>query len=648
MIRRLGNGFIPHLRAYATYRRSNTYVKNGLVEKQDHTDDFRLLRPNTNDHIHQLDPKQVRRLENKVKADAQKLSTSISLLKSYLKQREALVDHILLVESVDGFLENLLHRNDESILPELGQVLTDIADPQYDSEIANSITLLSALFINTFLVELNAAYALSGKTPANIELDSFLLRPQLFNCIKDEPKRLEIMKILALMYLGDEKNPSFLLFISQLDEPTISSICSSMPSSDDFFSLEHYRYHFLHYKSSQSLNYDHSDTIRAIQSISRPRFTTPNTDSSRYMIGFSNAFDTYYNSSESYAGRMNLVLSITKVLLSTAGPAPNHSIFRYLIDELGNANLLNYQSLVFNSIPGYEHKKTMLGSSTESIIAPRAALHYKRAIEDDPDILGSLMLYLSRRASNNSFEQFLSFYRLNEVVKHERVLDNSNFSSLVSKSRFTRNRDIDLHSVVFDTDMPIIASVDLVYNAIACCIELGQFQYIDPLFNKMIVHTVDLGGEVHVALSLGNQKDLTNSEFSLLLAQNLTFAEMADKLFTKKLLILLLKASRLSDDVGRMMWLTPHLDAYLTKHFESSSQHIDEIKKFASEDSVSEAYAAEFWEQDSQALIDTSLITEIELALTALSLDGKKLAYSKFLDFSRTAGLTPKSKKRES
>lgn len=616
-------------------------MKNGLVEKQDHTDDFRLLRPDINDQTHKLDPKQIRRLENKVKADAQKLRTSISLLKSYLKQREALLDHFLQVDSVDGLLEKLFDRNDESLLPEMRQVLTDTADevPQYDSEIANTIMLLSAFFINTFLVELNATYALSGKTPENIELDSFLLRPELFNCIKDEPKRVEIIKILALMYLGDEKNPSFLLFISQLDESTISSICSSMSSSDDFCSLEHYRYNFLHYKSNQSLNYDHSDTIRAIQSISRPHFTTPVTDSSGYINGFSKAFDTYSNSSASYLDRMNLVLSITKALLSTAGATPNHGIFRYLIDEFGKANLLNYQSMVFNAIPGYEHKKTILGSSTESIIAPKAALHYKKAIEDDPDILGSLMLFLSRRAPNKTFEQLLSFYRLNEVVKHERVLDNSNFSRLVSKSRFTRNRDIDLHSVVFDTDMPIIASVDLVYNAIACCIELGQFQYIDPLFNKLIVHTVDLSGEVHLALSLGNQKDLTNSEFSLLLAQNLTFAEMADKLFTKKLLILLLKASRLSDDVGRMMWLTPHLDAYLTKHIESSSQHIDEIKKFASAESVSEESAAKFWEQDSQALIDTSLISEIEQALTALSLDGKKLTYNKFLDFSRTAGV---------
>lgn len=640
MIRRLGSGLKTHLRAYATYRRSNTYVKNGLVERQDHKDDFRLSRPDSNDQSHQLDSRQVRRLENKVRADAQKLGTKIGLLKSYLKQREALVDHFLQVESVDGFLEKRSQRNNECILPELRQVVAESAGetPQYDSEIANTIMLLSAFFVNSFLVELNATYALSGNTPANIEQDSFLLRPELFNCIKDEPKRVEIIRILAMMYVGDEKNPSFLLFISQLDEPTISSICSSMSNSDDFWSLEHYRYNFLHYKSNQSLNYDHADTIRAIQSISRPRFTAPYPDSSRYIHGFAKAFDIYYTSSASPSDRMNLVLGITKVLLSTTGPAPSHSIFRYLIEELGKANLLHYQSLVFNAIPVYEHKKTVLGSSAESVIAPKAALHYKKAIEDDPNILGSLMLYLSRRAAHKSFEQLLSFYRLNEVVKHERVLNNSNFSRLVSKSRFTRNRDIDLQSIIFDTDLPIIASVDLVYNAIACCIELEKFQYIDPLFNKLIVHTVDLGGEVRVALSLGNQKNLTNSEFSLLLAQNLTFAEMADKLFTKKLLILLLKASRLSDDVGRMMWLTPHLDAYLTKHIESSSEHIDQIKRFAAEP-VSEENAAEFWEQDSQALIDTSLITEIELALTALSLDGKKHTYNKFLDFSRTAGV---------
>lgn len=628
-------------RRYASYKRSNAYAKSGQVEKHESGGKIHISRSPGAENVTSWTQKQVKRLENKAKNDQAKLNIRKLLLESYMQQRAAVTEHFASQEAMDKLLDMEPANLEGTLLEEMKVVLESVEkqDPTYTSKVSDTISFLCASFVNTFLVELNCTYALNKSLPGNIEPTSFLLRQDLLNCIKDEPKKLEIVKALASAYQGNDKNPAFLLFVAQLDKEALADIVSSMATSDSFNSLEHYRYNFLHFKSGQSVNYDHSDTLKAVQSLAKARFTTTKQDNEHYINSLDPVFETYASSAQSETDRLQLLVSITKILLVTTGPTPTYHLFGYLIEKLGNASLLNYQALVFNCIPDYEYKRTVLGSSPDSYIAPKAALHFKAAIEDDARILGPLMLYLSKRPSSSSFENFLSYYRLSEVVNHERVLDNSNYSGIVSKSRFTRNRDINVPSVVFDTDLPIIAPVDVVYNAIHCCIELGHFQYIDPLLNKLIVHTVDLNGNVHVALSFGNQENFSKSEYSLLIAQNYTFAQMAHRLFTKDLLILLLRASRMSDDVGRMMWLTPHLDAYLMKHIDASQDHILNIIEYSTSKSTSTEFTTNFWENDAIALIDTKLITEIERTLTALSLDGKRLNYDKFLHFSQTANV---------
>lgn len=621
-------------RAYASYKRSNTYMKGGAIEMLHPEEHIPVPRPTVALDARLIEERQIRRLENKARADEQQLSINIKMLEAYMRQRAAIVKHFENASIADLFVLT----DDTQRLQELHRVLgtTESAEQRFLSAISKSMRLLASSFVNTFLVDLNASFQLTGNTPDGLEPSSFLFRKDLFNSIKDNPKRLELIRILSQIYLGDEKHPNFSQFMAHLDRAEIARICDSMATTNAFTSLESYRYNFLHHKSGQSLNYDHSDTLRGVQSWAIPRFSSAKNDSFLYIQGLSRCFQKFKGSQASHSDRLELILSIAKVLLPKKGPAPTYSIFRYLLTEFGKANLLNYQSMVLNVLPGYEYQQTVLGSSKGSIISPKAAEQLIECIEDDPDILGALAGSCSHQGPNMPLEQVLSFYRLNEVIQHERVLNTSNLARLVSKSRFTRNRDINLQSVVFDTDMPIIASVEVIYSAIESCINLKRFHYIDALFNKLIVHSVERNDEIKLALSFGNTNDVSRGDFSLLLAQNLTFAEMADKLFTRELLVLLLRASRLSDDVGRMMWLTPHLDAYINKHLDSSRAHVEEIKTLALS---LDAVPAHFWLNDSEMPINTNLIFEIDQALSVLGLHGKKHTYDKFLDFESVASL---------
>ncbi|ABN66505.2 predicted protein, partial [Scheffersomyces stipitis CBS 6054] len=359
---------------------------------------------------------------------------------------------------------------------------------------------------------------------------------------------------------------------------TDSTQLESLRSSDNFNSIESYRAFFQYYKSSQHLNYDHSDLIKSVLATNYLQFNNPRVNDTEFLKGLKRNFESFNKNDE--LRHIDLILGITRTLLTSKSNIPSYGIFKLLLDKLGDLQLYHYQTLVYQTLPRFSHKSTVLNGCKLS------ALHFQHLIEQTPSILDSLLRYQVPRSDVETLKQMLSFFRLDEVAKHEKVVNRSYLADLMSKSRFFRSqsRQLGIAPVVFASDSPIYVSKETVYSGMRACIELGQFQYLDSLFNKLVVHSVDDAENEALKVSLMiEDREVVES-----------------RIFDNDLFKILIRASRKSDDLGRMMWLMPHLDKYLT----SNGEHID-----------------------------SSLKREIFLALTKFGLEGKVLAYEKMLNF---------------
>jgi hypothetical protein len=238
-------------------------------------------------------------------------------------------------------------------------------------------------------------------------------------------------------------------------------------------------------------------------------------------------------------------------------------------------------------------------------------------IEQTPEILSSLIQYNSHRENLETFKQLLSFYQLDDIIESEKQLDRSYLQSILSKSRFVRHRDrqLNLSEIDFSSLDPVTVTTESIYTTMNCCIELKQFQYIDLLFNKILMHSIETEhGETKVVLSLG-----TRSVGDLLVSKNYSLNYISERVFTKQLFKILIRASRESDDLGRLMWLLPHLDSFLNREL----IQIVDLPGECCKDSCS---------------IDSELIKEIYDALLTFGLEGKVVTYNEILQFDKIIG----------
>jgi hypothetical protein len=514
----------------------------------------------------------------------------------------------------------------------------------YNSEMQTGLYLICQYLLNSIIVELNLRNLF--KSPEIIESD-FLYR-NLIETIKQNDLKIEILKILNPLLNNDVKPKNFTEFFQNLNQLEIQTLLNQLKFNHDFDSVEIYRYLFHNIKSSQYLNYEESDLTSFVKSNNFIKFQSNHQSNEEYIEKLDKLFDKYCHylsqeflmqQDEAYCDylidksskkfnllteiyqnhivnvpnmqHLNLGLSIIKVLLTCNQYIPNYDLFKYLLDNLRAVGLVNYQSIIYKSLPLYIHKPSVL---TEN--QTLQYYHFQPIVEQNPEILSSLLHYNSDRNILSTFQSLLSFFLLDDIALYESILSQSNLQGILSKSKYTRDSKRWLHSeVYFKSSKPLIISVDSVYTAIECCINLKCFEYIDSLFNKILIHGIENDNTLSILLTMGSS-DTNSTVYEQLLAKQYTPQEIASKIFTKQIFKLLLKASRLSGDLGRLMWILPHLDNYLQRNLE----HITHNTK-------------ENFNKDTP--VDHELVSEIYLALLAHGLEGKIKSYKKFLQFDK-------------
>lgn len=649
-----------NIRWYSTARKNNYLKEDGTFEamtpiKMDPIEDKRNQRTQStgNYQKNMLNEKRLARTQKRQAREILRMKEDEELSDNYHRQRTTIVENFSNPTHISGLFkskpkaiwENVSHKNNEksaSNYKDLVNILNNGSGFRYyTSEIQNTLNLISTYFVNSILVEINIRKIFADKN-LNKYPDSFLYRNSLMNNIKDEKKKNEILKILVQLYDRKENDDpqSFDHFFESLNRNVIEELMGKEILESDYFnSVEFYRHNFNVFKSSQYLNYDHSDTLRFIQSSQPVKFKSPEQNNEEYYAKLEHIFKAYDRNDP--LGHLSLIASVSKVLMTCQEYTPTISIFNYLLQKLGQIGLYNYQSIVYDNLPSFRYKQSLLATPEHNLLkAPKVAYQLQDIIEDDPNFLTSFIDYQVVRDESGFFKELLSFYRLEEIAAHEKVLMKSNLKSLVSKSRFSSFRSHIPQSISFNCEDALFTSVDSIYSTISACIDLKQFEFIDLLVSKLILHSVTINDKVKVALTFGKQNDIKTTEYSLLIAEELSTYDLSCKIFTKELFILLLRACRESDDVGRLMWLTPHLDLYLSTNLEQSKDHLETIKQYFNDLIIHQAAdmpdIKTFIGQDSEALIDSKLISSIHETFSLFGIDGKVLKYNEVLDFKNT------------
>lgn len=543
--------------------------------------------------------------------------------------------------SIDSLLDNEEYIHDYQQLREKFGQLT-----YYNVEMQSTLTLVCQYLLNSIIVELNLRNLF--KSPET-NPSEFLYR-DLIKEIKQESHKIEILQILKPLYDHDTRPTNFDDFFTNLNQRKIQSLLNGLKFNDDFDAIETYRRLFQYIKSSQHMNYEESDIASFVKSRNFIKFESNVKSNQQYIDKLQKQFDKYQHylqqealmqqdedycdylqdkSSEKFnilneiyqnhilnvpnIQHLNLGLSIIKVLLTCNQSIPDYDLFKYLLDNLRALELSNFQTLIYKSLPLYNHLPSVLADKHDL-----QYYHFQPIIEQNPEILSSLLQYNSDRQRYNTFQSLLSFYLLDDIANYESMLNQSNLKGILSKSKY-RNKRWLTSEVYYKSPNSLLVSVDSVYTAIECCINLQLYEYIDSLFNKLLIHGIEHDDSVKVVLSLGGPEVSSTIDKQLLLAKTYTPHEIATKIFTKQIFKLLLKASRVSDDLGRLMWVLPHLDDYLKRN---RVQFFDVSEQSNSNDSP----------------IDSELISEIYHALVAHGLEGKINTYDKFLHFNKSLG----------
>ena len=579
------------------------------------------------------DIKRVERVEKRFPEKIQEIQENRALQASFQKHRQNIVKLLDSSANIEALFNGKLDAPQVQTYDEL----TDIISLTYYDEIQNSIMYLVSMLINSVLVELNIRRRFSPHDLPPITHHSLFLYRDIIKDSKDEEKKVEILKLLSYLYPKEEGVPeSFEQFFKLLDHASVFQLMNKDLKSDSFNSLETSRLHFMHYMSSQYLNYEHGDYLNSMQLNRFVDFQSPEIKDDDIQTQFSKSFASYINFEKhrdpksssiekqkealifefplldqnhiqgSKLNHLRLALELCLTLLQTHKFTPSHKIFTSLMDKFGEVGLYHYQSLVLGAMTSYKDKLSLLSEGQLN------ARHFIEMVEKEPLSLASLAKYYGLREGRSSFQQLLALFRFEEIMQHERVLHKSYISSLVSKSRFLRNKEQIVDPVAFETNEAVFVPVEAIYAVIQTCILLQQYQYIDHLVNKLLMHSVLREGAIYIALRLGEDQT------SLLISQTDDPEKLAAQVFTKSLFKILIRASRESDDLGRMMWILPHLDQYLEHNLHESNVRILHQKEEEMEDNESKSM---------DLMLDKELVFEIYKALRLFSLEGKLAFY---------------------
>lgn len=504
-----------------------------------------------------------------------------------------------------------------------------------NSEIANTLCAISLHLINSSIIELNLRHYL-GNAELGEFSDQFLFR-NFIDKTSDISSKKEILEIISNFennrLVSSPSNNDVLL--TQRTGDFRNMVLEHAKISEAYNSIDFYRYNFMHFKTSKHLNYDNHDTTRFVQGRNFISFKSTEKSNSEYIKKIECIFHKYDNDKHPLK-HINLALGIALSLLGHKDKTPTYGLLRYLMEKLGNERLWNYQSIIYLYIPSTRYYLSTL-SSREGETPNRVNLAYQftDAVEDDPSILESLIKYQETRNDPEMLIELLSFFKFDEVIAHTRALTKSDMARFISMSRFSFEKLNTIKSIVFSDKKSLFISSQSLLATIDACINLRQFEYIDLLVNKLLVHSVSLPKGYEIALNFGSDEKDTNT---LLLKEKLSPDELASQLFTKDLFALLLRACRMSDDEGRLMWLIPHLDNYILENAPRCNEYLTETRENL-EDYSPEVEGQNFLpilkkklsERHENVPIDIDFIEEIYRTISTFHLDGKLMHYSKVL-----------------
>lgn len=189
----------------------------------------------------------------------------------------------------------------------------------------------------------------------------------------------------------------------------IEGFIDDIKKSSDFISLEQYRVGFHSYKSSQWLSASNPDTHSRLGSDRPIIFKLNQYDDTEIIQSLETVFNQYTCSTDKLS-HIQLALRIIRILLFPHNHIPTIRLWMYLLNKLGNCNLLNYQQTVYLSLFQYKHQPTVLADpspDTDSISAPLMADHFVHLIEKDPETLIPLLKYQALRKDE---KMLLSYY----------------------------------------------------------------------------------------------------------------------------------------------------------------------------------------------------------------------------------------------
>lgn len=379
--------------------------------------------------------------------------------------------------------------------------------------------------------------------------------------------------------------------------------------------LELFREIFSYHKSTRALNYANSDVWAATKNTSLVHFGAETGDA-ELVAKFERAFAGHPTS-------VGLALELAAAIYTSHKFVPTYAAVAALLEGL--AAYSDLLRIVVHLLAPYPAIRTAL--ATES----KYQVHFLRAVEQHPPMLGTLLRYAVRADDAHLFGELLRFFALADLQVYEKTLDASKLHGIIAKSRYTSAFRKLVHTdkrprLVFELDDPILVPQATVVDAIEGCIHFGLFEYIDSLFNKMAIFLV-AGPPRQVPLSFGTIREKVDElNTRLLLAQQLSPQDHSLAVMDKRTLKAMLRATQRSRDDGRLMWLSPHLDHYVYTHLqdENTQRHLDQM---ASRDE-------KFWEDDASCPLDYELLQLIHDTLARLGMPGLFNTYSNILDFS--------------
>lgn len=400
----------------------------------------------------------------------------------------------------------------------------------YTSAAQNTIMLISNSFTLSSLVELNLRNELAKQAENQSAPERLALyRHQLFSHMRSDSSKTELLELMT----------ACLVKLQKLDPDSVSRFFDVCRTSASFASHEQKRLAFHEFKSSHWLNYENSDSMKAIHAIRGPRYVHSKSSDVCYK-SLINKILGEFRSSESDTKHIEVALKFAQMLSTDGKHPPTYETIKYLFEKLGEADLLHLQSIVRDALPGYKQRHTALADRnvTMNFAGRKSSHHYVSFdLQNNIDILSSLIDYEVSVKNSTGLNEILRLIK--PLLQHSNYLDNT-----IPKSMLI------LKGTNFEESVreSIAVPITVVECALDACLKLHSFTFVDSLVQAILLNLIDDGG-VH-KLVFG--EPTSQHRF---LCKIFEPSVLAQKVLSDKILSLLSRIFQQTKNYEKLSWL---------------------------------------------------------------------------------------------